>query len=127
LCSPEHTALHAIKPYDQRFDTTKWLESDADEQLIIKIPFTGSVKLKVFNKSHLGSFILAALYFKRKTTCVSYTGTFFGAKLSLSTVFSRRVRSLYMCACLVCIAVLQPGRSERRAWPAEDESLHQSR
>jgi len=43
----EHTALHAIKPYDQRRDTTKWLESDADEQLIIKIPFTGSIKLKV--------------------------------------------------------------------------------
>ena len=39
--------LHAIKAYDQRRDTSKWLESDADEQLIIKIPFTGSIKLKV--------------------------------------------------------------------------------
>lgn len=71
--------LHALKPFDERFDTTRfadrifqhrflslclhpwhrpdrvgvlcrcdrWLESDADEQLIITIPFTGSVKLKV--------------------------------------------------------------------------------
>jgi hypothetical protein len=39
--------LHAIKPYNERYDVAKWLESDADEQLIIKIPFTGSVKLKV--------------------------------------------------------------------------------
>ena len=45
----EHTVLHALKPHDQRTDTTKWLESDADEQLIIKIPFKGSVKLKSFS------------------------------------------------------------------------------
>ena len=45
----EHTVLHAIKPRAERHDTTKWLESDADEQLIIKIPFTGSVKLKCFS------------------------------------------------------------------------------
>jgi len=46
---PEHGVLHAIKPFDLRFDTTRWLESDADEQLIITIPFTGSVKLKAFS------------------------------------------------------------------------------
>ncbi|KAJ3414129.1 hypothetical protein HDV05_007073 [Chytridiales sp. JEL 0842] len=35
-----------FKPWDQRFETTKYLESDADAQLIIFIPFTGNVKLK---------------------------------------------------------------------------------
>ncbi|KAK9457932.1 galactose-binding domain-like protein [Dipodascopsis uninucleata] len=34
-----------IKPYDERFDTNKILESDADEQLIMYIPFTGLVKI----------------------------------------------------------------------------------
>ncbi|KAJ3258839.1 PITH domain-containing protein 1 [Boothiomyces macroporosus] len=35
-----------FKPWDDRFDTTKVLKSDADEQLIMYIPFTSSVKLK---------------------------------------------------------------------------------
>lgn len=35
-----------IKSWDQRLDTTKILESDADDQLILYIPFTGLVKLK---------------------------------------------------------------------------------
>ncbi|KAK7206586.1 galactose-binding domain-like protein [Myxozyma melibiosi] len=34
-----------IKPWSERYDTTKILESDADEQLIMFIPFTGMVKL----------------------------------------------------------------------------------
>jgi len=50
MASEEHTVLHAIKPFDQRYDTSKWLESDADEQLLIKIPFTGSCKLKVVER-----------------------------------------------------------------------------
>ncbi|KAF8053807.1 PITH domain-containing protein [Lyophyllum atratum] len=33
------------KPWDQRLDTTTVLESDADEQLLIYVPFTGDVKL----------------------------------------------------------------------------------
>ncbi|KAG8731742.1 hypothetical protein FRC11_002577, partial [Ceratobasidium sp. 423] len=36
----------ALKPWHERLDETKWLESDADDQLIIRIPFTGSVKLR---------------------------------------------------------------------------------
>lgn len=35
-----------IKPWDQRFDRTKYVESDSDQQLIVHIPFTGEVKLK---------------------------------------------------------------------------------
>jgi len=46
---PNHGPLEAIKPYDQRHDTSRWLESDADEQLLIRIPFTGQVKLKAFS------------------------------------------------------------------------------
>uniref|UniRef100_A0A6U4IEM0 PITH domain-containing protein n=1 Tax=Hemiselmis andersenii TaxID=464988 RepID=A0A6U4IEM0_HEMAN len=46
---PAHNALGAIKPYDKRRDTDTWLESDADEQLIITIPFTGTVRLKSFS------------------------------------------------------------------------------
>ncbi|KAL2913984.1 hypothetical protein HK105_206422 [Polyrhizophydium stewartii] len=40
------SARTVFKPWDQRFDQTKVLASDADEQLIVFIPFTGSVKLK---------------------------------------------------------------------------------
>ncbi|OJT01767.1 PITH domain-containing protein [Trametes pubescens] len=35
-----------IKPWDQRQDEETYLESDADDQLIIRIPFTGAVKLR---------------------------------------------------------------------------------
>mmetsp|Transcript_9657 Transcript_9657/g.27754 ORF Transcript_9657/g.27754 Transcript_9657/m.27754 type:complete len:165 (-) Transcript_9657:542-1036(-) len=44
-----HGPLDAIKPYDLRMDVSRWMESDADEQLIVNIPFTGSVKLKAFS------------------------------------------------------------------------------
>jgi len=46
---PAHGVLGAIKPYDRRRETDEWLESDADEQLIITIPFTGTVRLKCFS------------------------------------------------------------------------------
>ena len=49
-----HGPLEAIKPYDQRMDTSRWMESDDDEQLLIRIPFTGSVKLKAFSLSSGG-------------------------------------------------------------------------
>ncbi|UZJ51334.1 hypothetical protein CBS101457_000654 [Exobasidium rhododendri] len=35
-----------IKSYDKIMDETEYLESDADDQLIIRIPFTGVVKLR---------------------------------------------------------------------------------
>ncbi|RKP02700.1 hypothetical protein CXG81DRAFT_7344, partial [Caulochytrium protostelioides] len=35
-----------LKPWDERFDVSVCLESDADAQLILQIPFTASVKLK---------------------------------------------------------------------------------
>jgi len=34
------------KPWDNRFDEDKYLMSDADQQLIVRIPFTGQVKLR---------------------------------------------------------------------------------
>lgn len=33
-----------IKPWDQRTQEEEWLESDADEQLILRVPFTGNIK-----------------------------------------------------------------------------------
>ena len=35
-----------IKSWEERYDTTRVLESDADEQVIMHIPFSGHVKLK---------------------------------------------------------------------------------
>lgn len=35
-----------IKPYDRRNDETAYVESDADDQLIIRVPFVGAVKLR---------------------------------------------------------------------------------
>ncbi|TBU46920.1 PITH domain-containing protein [Dichomitus squalens] len=35
-----------IKPWDQRIDEETYIESDADDQLIIRVPFTGAVKLR---------------------------------------------------------------------------------
>ncbi|KAJ3204331.1 hypothetical protein HDU82_005914 [Entophlyctis luteolus] len=40
------SAKTIFKPWDARFDESKFIESDADEQLIIFIPFTGNIKLK---------------------------------------------------------------------------------
>ncbi|GAA5825745.1 hypothetical protein JCM11251_000357 [Rhodosporidiobolus azoricus] len=35
-----------IRPWDERNQEEEWLESDADEQFILQIPFTGNVKLR---------------------------------------------------------------------------------
>ncbi|KAF9024915.1 DUF1000-domain-containing protein [Hymenopellis radicata] len=35
-----------IKPWHERATEEKYLESDADDQLILRVPFTGSVKLR---------------------------------------------------------------------------------
>ncbi|KAF8951144.1 PITH domain-containing protein 1 [Entomortierella lignicola] len=42
----QHSGRSILKPWHEKMDDTKFLESDADEQLILKIPFTGLVKLK---------------------------------------------------------------------------------
>ncbi|KAH9941347.1 DUF1000-domain-containing protein [Amylocystis lapponica] len=40
------TGPEVIKPWNERLDEITYLESDADDQIIIRIPFTGSVKLR---------------------------------------------------------------------------------
>ncbi|XP_057377301.1 PITH domain-containing protein GA19395-like [Daphnia carinata] len=42
----ENSAKSVFRPWDQRLDSTKFVESDADEELLFNIPFTGNVKLK---------------------------------------------------------------------------------
>ncbi|EGG02019.1 uncharacterized protein MELLADRAFT_91584 [Melampsora larici-populina 98AG31] len=43
---PENPAKNCIKPWSDRMDDTMFSESDTDQQMIIRIPFTGSVKLR---------------------------------------------------------------------------------
>ncbi|KAK9237420.1 galactose-binding domain-like protein [Lipomyces kononenkoae] len=43
--SAPNAGRDVVKPWNERYDTEKILESDADEQLIMFIPFTGLVKL----------------------------------------------------------------------------------
>jgi hypothetical protein len=40
---------NVFKPYHERIERTKYVESDCDEQLIVHIPFTGMIKLKAIS------------------------------------------------------------------------------
>ena len=42
----ENSGRLVFKPWERRLDKTEFVESDADEELLINIPFTGDVKLK---------------------------------------------------------------------------------
>ncbi|XP_061192729.1 PITH domain-containing protein GA19395-like [Saccostrea echinata] len=42
----ENSPKSVFKPWDQRLDKERFVESDADPELLFKIPFTGNVKLK---------------------------------------------------------------------------------
>lgn len=44
--TPDSVGSNVLKPWDARMDETRFIESDADDQLIITIPFTGNVKLR---------------------------------------------------------------------------------
>lgn len=40
------SAAHIIRPYDQRMSDSPLLESDVDDELMVYVPFTGSVRLR---------------------------------------------------------------------------------
>ncbi|CAD6578277.1 MAG: hypothetical protein CYPHOPRED_000493 [Cyphobasidiales sp. Tagirdzhanova-0007] len=42
----EDQVKHIFKPWDMRLNEEKYLRSDADEQILVRVPFTGQVKLR---------------------------------------------------------------------------------
>lgn len=42
----ESSPRDCFRPYEDRLNFTKFVESDADEELLFNIPFTGNIKLK---------------------------------------------------------------------------------
>lgn len=42
----ENSGKSVFRAYENRLDFTKWVQSDADEELLFNIPFTGNIKLK---------------------------------------------------------------------------------
>merc|ERR1712183_23119 len=44
--SEDNSCRHVFRPWDQRLSREKFVISDADEELLFNIPFTGNVKLK---------------------------------------------------------------------------------
>lgn len=42
----EGSAKYVFKPWEDRLNMEKYVESDADEELLFNIPFTGNIKLK---------------------------------------------------------------------------------
>jgi len=54
-CTNEERIRDIFKPWDERNEGVKFVTSDADEQMIIRIPFTGNVKLRsIFVKGGRG-------------------------------------------------------------------------
>ncbi|XP_018319562.1 PITH domain-containing protein GA19395 [Agrilus planipennis] len=44
--SIENSGKKVFKPWEERLNFTEYVESDADEELLFNIPFTGNIKLK---------------------------------------------------------------------------------
>lgn len=42
----ENSGWKVFKPYEKRLDFEDYVESDADQELLFNIPFTGNIKLK---------------------------------------------------------------------------------
>lgn len=42
----QHSGKQVFKPWEERLNFDKYVESDVDEELLFNIPFTGNVKLK---------------------------------------------------------------------------------
>ncbi|KAH0563877.1 PITH domain-containing protein CG6153 [Cotesia glomerata] len=42
----ENTGKSVFKPWEERLNRDKYVESDADDELLFNIPFTGNIKLK---------------------------------------------------------------------------------
>ncbi|KAI9578658.1 PITH domain-containing protein GA19395 [Glossina fuscipes] len=42
----EGSGKRVFRPYENRLDTTQFVKSDSDEELLFNIPFTGNIKLK---------------------------------------------------------------------------------
>ncbi|TDL26323.1 DUF1000-domain-containing protein [Rickenella mellea] len=44
-CDVDNPGMKVIKPWHERRDESQFIESDADDQMIVRIPFSGSVNL----------------------------------------------------------------------------------
>lgn len=94
-----HPGKQVIKPWDLRLDETAFVGSDADEQLIIRIQFTGLMKctwlLSLFRSCELElkpTMLYSEIYLDQSWSSWIHAGSSQNSLLNISSCCWRRMR-----------------------------------